>query len=169
MSPALGSMPPVTLDDLEREGLARAEDDRVAFKVMQDWAAPGEQRIGYAGILRLVECVREFHWARDVLPAAGRRQIDSVARSLTADFLTPVAVGDHLVGRYRITWCRRRSYGLEVLLATTDGVDLVLVSLASVFYDPVGRSSVTPPAPVLAALRSLSRSEPPAGFPTPRA
>jgi len=149
------SMGPTLLAELEGDGLARVAGDRVVFAIDRGWTAPGEQRIGYPGILRLVECVRELHWARDVVPPAAGRPIDSITRSLTADFLAPLEGGDELTGRYRIEWCRERSYALEVLLSsTTSAVDLVRASLVSVFYDPVGRTSTSPPTPVLMALRA---------------
>src|SRR6266536_3490333 len=119
-------MAPITLEDLERTGLARVEADRLVFMIAQEWAATGERRIGYVGILRLVECVREFHWRNDVLPAAVEERVDSITRSISADFLSPVEVSDQIVGRYRIRWCRRRSYQLEVVLSSQTTVrDLV--------------------------------------------
>lgn len=142
---------------LERKEFAFVDGDQVIFTIASQWAVPGERRIGYVGILRLVECVRELHWRRDVLPPAAGRPVDCITRSVTAEFLAPVETEARLVGRYRVEWCRDRSYGLQVLLSTLpSGKELVRVGLVCVFYDPVGSSSASPPASVRTALRDLS-------------
>jgi len=89
-----------------------------------------------------------------VLPAAVEERVDSITRSISADFLSPVEVSDQIVGRYRIRWCRRRSYQLEVVLSSQTTVrDLVRVGLVSVFFDPMRMCSTVPPASVAEALQ----------------
>jgi acyl-CoA thioesterase FadM len=143
-----------SLEGLAREGAARVEGDQVVFEVAPGWAAPGERRIGYAAIMRLVECVREFHWDRDVLPAAGGQPVDSITRSVLAEFLAPVRVCERVFGSYRVGWCRQRSYGLEVSLSAPGVTALARVDLVNVFYDPAGERAAIPPAALLEALRA---------------
>jgi len=142
----------------EMLGGAVISPDGIVFELLPECAADGERRIGYASIMRLVERVRELHWSRDVLPLATAGPIDSITRSLEADFRAPFEINDRVLGRYRVGWCQRRSYGLQVSFSSQrSGTDLARVDLVSVFYDPVRRRSATPPDAVLEALRASSR------------
>jgi acyl-CoA thioesterase FadM len=118
---------------------------------------PGEGRIGHPGLVRLVECVRELHWARDVLSAAAN--VDSVTRSSRFEYLGPVVPGTQVTGRYRVTGCGSRSYRLEVVLSA-GAADLVRAELVNVFYDAALGRSTSPPGPVLAALRRRAAGSP---------
>ncbi len=152
---------PLSLEDLDLRGWAHTEADQVVFAISGAWAAPGERRIGYVGIMRLVECVRELHWARDVVTAAEGAPVDCITRSLTADFLAPVVIGTRVIGRYRVQLCSRRSYGLEVTLSSGgQRSELVRASMVDVFYDPVHERCVAPPASVAALLRTLTMRNP---------
>jgi hypothetical protein len=64
-----------TLAEMEHAGYAQAEGAKLWVRVPTHWPAEGEKRIGYVGILRLVESVRELHWRRDVGPYARADQI----------------------------------------------------------------------------------------------
>jgi len=151
----------VTAAVLDVLAAAGAEDDDLTFEILPACAAAGEHRIGYASIMRLVECVREMHWRRDVLPAAAGRPVDSITRTLSADFSAPMEINDRVAGRYRVAWCRRRSYGLEVSFSSrATGACLARIDLVNVFYDPVRRRSTTPPDAVLEALRATSGAHP---------
>jgi acyl-CoA thioesterase FadM len=140
---------------LESSCLASGHHDLVCFTISASWATPGEARIGYVSIMRLVESIRELHWQRDVLSAT-TLPIDSITRSLSVDFLAPVEPRAAVMGRYRVDWCRRRSYGLEVSLDSPAGVPLVRARLVSVFYDPVAGRSTRPSASVTEALTNMA-------------
>jgi acyl-CoA thioesterase FadM len=157
-------MTAIAVDILEA---AVIDDDRIVFEVLPECAVAGERRIGYASIMQLVERVRELHWSRDVLPPAAGRPVDSITRSLSADFLAPFTVHDQVVGGYRVQWCRQRSYGLQVAFRSSRrGIDLARVDLVSVFYDPVLLCSTSPPMAVLQALNSQARVIAPRAAPT---
>lgn len=148
-------MMPTALHEFERAGLAEITGERIVFNILPTWASQTEKRIGYVGVLRLVECVRELHWRRDVLPLSGSDLIDSITRSLDADFRAPIEVGMRVTGRYSISWCRARSYGLSVgLSCEQEDRDLARVDLVNVFFDPNTNCSTFPPDRLAAALRT---------------
>jgi acyl-CoA thioesterase FadM len=125
-----------SLADLERSGCAQAEGPKLRVRIPTDWPAEGEKRIGYVSILRLIESVRELHWRRDIRPYADPASVDSITRTLTADFVGPVLADAQILCDYSLTWVKFRSYGLRVTLADEGGDDLARVELANVFIDP---------------------------------
>ncbi len=147
-------MRPPALEDLERQGIAVVVPGGVVFHVPEDWPAEGEDRIGYVSILRLVECVREEHWRRTVLPEAGDPPVDSITKSLSAEFFAPVCPGTPVLGRSRVTRGGARSYELTVDLVVRDtGEPLMRAVLVGVFYDADAGRSTVPPEAVAASLR----------------
>jgi acyl-CoA thioesterase FadM len=150
-----------SLADLERSGCAHADGRRLRVRVPTDWPAEGEKRIGYVSILRLIESARELHWRRDVGPYTDPARVDSITRSLTADFVGPVLADTQVVCDYALTWVRSRSYGLRVTLADERGDDLARAELASVFVDPGTLRPIAPHPDLAALLREQIRQ--PAG------
>lgn len=142
-----------SLADLERSGCAQAEGPKLRVRVPTDWPAEGEKRIGYVSILRLIESVRELHWRRDVGPYVDPARVDSITRSLTADFVGPVLADTQIVCDYALTWVRSRSYGLRVTLADEGGDDLARAELANVFVDPGTLRPIAPHPDLAATLR----------------
>jgi acyl-CoA thioesterase FadM len=142
-----------SLADLERSGCAQAEGPTLRVQVPTDWPAEGEKRIGYVSILRLVESVRELHWRRDLKAYADPARVDSITRTLTADFVGPVMADTQIVCDYDLIWVRSRSYGLRVTLADGRGNDLARVELANVFIDPGTLRPIAPTPDLTAMLR----------------
>jgi acyl-CoA thioesterase FadM len=143
----------MNLADLEHSGCARAEGPRLWVRVPGDWPAEGENRIGYVSILRLIEAVRELHWRRDVSPHVDPARLDSITRTLTADFMSPVLADTQIICTYALRWVRPRSYGLGVTLAHDEGEDLAQVELANVFIDPDTLRPIAPHPNLTAILR----------------
>jgi acyl-CoA thioesterase FadM len=152
-------MLPIALADLEQAGVARVDQRGVVFEVDPRWCVAGEGRLGFAGIVRLVECVRELHWRQDI--AKDFPLIDSITQSLTVEFRRPVAAAATIRGDYRIKDVRSRSYSLLIALRNCVGFEeLAVCRLASVFYDSGAQSTVRPPrelADELAALQATER------------
>jgi acyl-CoA thioesterase FadM len=146
-------MHPVFLRDLEAAGVAAADRRRVRFAIEPRWCALGENRLGYPGLLRLMECVRELHWRLDVLPRYP--ELDSITKALQVEFLRPVTGGSEVTGEYEISQVDGRSYVLEIALRDgAEGEQLARGRLTSVFYDEALGRSVEPPASLVTALRS---------------
>ncbi|MGN6258130.1 MAG: acyl-CoA thioesterase [Solirubrobacterales bacterium] len=146
-------MYPVFLQDLESAAAAKVEGRRVRFGVEPRWCAPGESRLGYPGILRLMECVRELHWRLDVIPRCP--EMDTITKTLEAEFLQPVEAGSEVTGEYALTEVRGRSYVLEIVLRDSVTAEpLARGRMVSVFYDEGRRQAVEPPTALVAALRA---------------
>jgi acyl-CoA thioesterase FadM len=140
---------------MEQAGYAQAEGPRLLVRIPTDWPADGEKRIGYVSILRLVECARELHWRRDVAPHADADRLDSITKSVTADFARPIIADAQVACEYAVTWFRPRSYGLRVQIVDEHHGALAQVNLASVWVDPGSLRPVTPDQCVTEAMSSL--------------
>jgi acyl-CoA thioesterase FadM len=146
-------MLPIFLRELEAAGAAKAVGSQVIFVIKAHWCAPGEDRLGYCGVVRLMECVRELHWRKDV--SLAYPEVDTITKSLDLEFLEPLAVEAEVTGAYAVADVGSRSYVLEIVLR--DGVtshELARGRLVSVFYDGVRHRAVEPPPPLAAALRA---------------
>ena len=85
---------------------------RVPLK--RSWVVPGEERLSYTTIVRLVECCREMHWDQDVALGGDGLDttFDSISRALECDFRRPVLLGKPLVIHYHVGEIGRTSYTL---------------------------------------------------------
>ena len=88
--------------------------DGIAMAVPREWIVENESRVSYTGIVRLAECCREYHWQKDILPLVADGAVDSIARSVTANFSKPIEVGSELVVRYSVCESRRTGYKLRM-------------------------------------------------------
>lgn len=145
---------PTLLASAEEAGIVARTPAGLAFRIAESWCAPGEQRIGYATVVRLVELVREFHWNRDIHTVD--EEIDSITASLSAKFSRPITTGMNALGCYRVSWIGAHSYGLRVEINETDvGEKLASAELACVFWDPISSSVANPSPVIMEHLRSL--------------
>jgi acyl-CoA thioesterase FadM len=150
-------MRPVWLRDLEAREIAYCDGNRVYFCIDRDWCAPEEDRLGFAGLARLVECVRQFHWHRDVEPSAGEHTVDSITRSLEMSFLHPIHCDEVVYGEYTVIDARRCSYKLSVSISDKESDELLaLCQLDFAFYGASENACVAPPVAVIKGLRALS-------------
>lgn len=127
---------PTSLAAAIDSGYACVEGRAVYFDIAQSWCAPGEDRIGYTTITRLVECVRELHWEQQIrqLAPAG---VDSMTRSLLADFTRPVRAGLPIRGTYDLLRVGNTSYDLRVILSSVASSSVAATfTLISIFCEP---------------------------------
>ena len=162
-------MQPTTLAGLLAEGEMRQFAGGLEVVVQRAWIIAGEDRLAYTAIVRLVECCREWHWQLDILPHAGGAPLDSITRSLTAEFTHPIALGSTLRITHQVVAVRPRGYQLRFTLATRDAdqpqehpeQQCATLDMVSVFYDPARETVAEPPPEVLAYLRSrISPTQP---------
>lgn len=147
------SMHPVLLQDLESAGVAKVDGREVAFTIESRWCALGEDRLGYPGIVRLMECVRELHWRLDVTSRCPG--MDTITKSLDVEFSQPVVAGSEVTGEYVLGKVGGRSYVLEIVLRDSATAEqLARGRMVSVFYDEASRQTVEPPALLVAALQT---------------
>ena len=144
-----------SLADMEHLGVAVADGRDLRMKIPPDWPVNGEQRIGYVTVMRLCEWVRELHWRLDIETNVDTA-VDTVTRSLRADFTAPITGGLEVIGSYAVSSFRERSYGLEMSLASPDGERLACVKVINVFVDPLTLKAASPPRVLAVALRKLA-------------
>lgn len=157
----MSMMQPTTLAGLLAEGGVRQFAGGLEAVVQRAWIIAGEDRLAYTAIVRLVECCREWHWQSDILPHAGDAPLDSITRSLTAEFTHPIALGSVLRITHQVVAVRPRGYQLRFTLATHDptqppeqsGRPCATLDMVSVFYDPARATVAEPPAAIASYLQ----------------
>jgi acyl-CoA thioesterase FadM len=155
-------MQPTTLEGLLAEGGVRCFAGGLEVEVRRAWIVAGEDRLAYTAIVRLVECCREWHWRSDVLPHAGGAPLDSITKSLAAEFTHPIALGSLLRITHQVIEARPHSYRLLFELTTLQPEQLcATLEMVSVFYDPAREAVAEPPSAVVDYLRDcLSPTQP---------
>ena len=148
-----------TLSDLLKDGSVKEISRGISVEVCPSMIIEGEDRLSYTTIIRLVECSREHHWQTDVLQLAQNKQLDSICKSLSADFKKPIFVGSRIQITYSITEVRRKSYRLSFHV-NAEGTDYqhAVVDMLCVFYDPTTRKAASPPPPVMNHLTEIQEN-----------
>lgn len=137
------------LNRLIAEGDVARHPNGLTVKVRDSWVIPGEKRLSYTTLIRLVECCREYHWEKDILPLMKETRLDSITKSITAEFLTPIPVRSVISIVYLLTDIRSKGYALEFqVMDATDRSLRARVSMVSVFYDPDTGTPIVPPEAV---------------------
>jgi acyl-CoA thioesterase FadM len=152
-------MRPVALAELAARADVTELQRGLELTVDPGWVVAGEDRVSYTTLLRLVECCRERHWSQDVAPADTGGSLDSITRSVEAEFMRPLPAASRARITYRVTRCGRTSYALAFEVAEASSREpCAEVRLVCVFYDAAKRAAVMPPPEVSARLQAL-RSE----------
>jgi acyl-CoA thioesterase FadM len=149
-------MGPTSLAALRAAAPVTLLPNGIRLTVASGWIIDGEDRLSSTTILRLVECVREYHWLRDVQAHAWGRGADSICRRLESDFLHTIAAGEEITLTYTVQWVGRRSYTLRVLVANRQQIPCAQCVLVLVFYDARARASQMPDREVAAQLTALA-------------
>lgn len=155
-------MEPTTLRGLMKTAYVACNKRGLTMTVPQSWIVKGEDRLSYATIVRLIECCREYHWQKDILSRIDSRKycLDSICKSVSCEFISPVLVGTTISIAYRITEVRRKGYLLEFELRSKSDRKVYAKSrLLSVFYDPSGHRAVVPPTSILDYLHTQECSK----------
>ena len=148
-------MQPTSLAGLLAEGGVRRFVGGLEVVVQPAWIIAGEDRLAYTAIVRLVECCREWHWESDIIPHAGGAPLDSITKSIHAEFTRPIAVGGLLRITHQVIAVAPRSYQLRFQLATQrPEQQCAVLEMVSVFYDPARAAVAEPPPGVVAHLRA---------------
>ncbi len=139
-------MIPITLDRLFAEPGVKAMQDGLSITIQEKWVVFGEKRLSYSTAVKLVECCREYHWNKDIL-SIETDYLDSTVRSFTADFNSPIFIGDNIYVSYYVFNVGFKSYKLQVDLIK-DGANNPSASfyLVSVFLDSSGKPCMIPQA-----------------------
>jgi acyl-CoA thioesterase FadM len=148
-----------TLTDLLRDGSTKAMPNGLSVHVSPSMIISGEDRLSYTTVVRLVECCRELHWQKDILSYHKQNQLDSICKSITADFNRPILLGSDILITYAITEIRGKSYCLRFRIAERGSeFDSAVIEIVCVFYNPLTRTAVKPPPLILNRLAELRTS-----------
>ncbi len=149
-------MEPTTLARLIKETDVALSERGFSLWIPSRWVVPGEDRLSYTTIICLVECCREHHWKKDILPHTQKTTLDSICRKISADFLSPVDVRIRAQVDYFVTRVGTTSYDLAFEIRNC-GMDTASarVHIRSVFFDPETRDSLMPPVEVQKQLELL--------------
>lgn len=148
-------MTPATLSALLAEGGVRLRPDGFEVETRRAWVVPGEDRLSATTILRLVECCREHHWQTDIVPSATGQPVDSITKSISAEFYQPAPVPGAVHITYAVTQVRGRGYELRFAVRLPDGTLCATVTMVQVFFDAETHQATVPPSEVHERLRSL--------------
>lgn len=108
----INDMQPVTLQQLLKANGIETINFGIVVHTQPTWAVPGESHLSYTTLTRLVECCREHHWNEDVTPYLPSPIIDSICKSINAQFLQPVPISTTINITYKILQVRRKGYEL---------------------------------------------------------
>jgi acyl-CoA thioesterase FadM len=130
--------------------------DGIVVTARREWIIEGEDRLSYTTLIRLIECCREYHWQKDILPLTSDKSVDSICKILTCNFANPISVGSLIFVKYQIISVRRRSYTIRFKVYDTKN-DMLCANcdMVCVFYDPRLQKSTFPPDPIIRALSCM--------------
>ena len=149
---------PTSLDRLVLEDGAVLSPRGLRVVVRESWVVPGENRLSYVSLVRLIECCREHHWNVDVVPNAAFTDPDCTLRAMRCEFRAAAHVGHTVAVTYRVARMGTRSYTLDFTISR-EGPAAEVIGLAEVvcvFYDAVVGAAVEPCREIAAALRALA-------------
>lgn len=150
-------MEPTTLQQLIEAGCITDLYHGIAIQTQTKWVVEGETRLSYTTLTRLVECCREYHWQTDILNSSAT-PLDSICKSLDAEFLQPVPVATRIAIHYEVKQVRKKGYELRFEIRSIDQHTLYAIfNIVSVFYSPETNQAVIPPESVRDKLAGLSR------------
>jgi len=147
-----------TLARLIDEGCVSCAADALTITITPSFIVAGEDRLSYTSLIRLIEGCREYHWQADIAPLIKTTSLDTICRSLTAQFVKVILVGTTVRIEWKITEVRNRAYTVRFDVRDARASYLCAqCDLVSVFYDPQTHAAVTPPKNVLDFLVKLSQ------------
>lgn len=147
-----------SLSNLLKEDDVVCKPSGILLTVDSSWIIDGEDRLSYTTLIRLVECCREYHWQTDILPECAGFKLDSICKSLTANFIKPIQVGTRIFIKYYITTIRRKGYSINFkVYNATEQFIYAEVDIISIFYDPLNCVSIVPPPFITNGLNLLCR------------
>lgn len=136
------------LKDFLLEERVSCLSDGFLFTAQSSWVVPGENRLSYTTMVRIVECCREYHWEKDIQARLGdsKLNIDSITKAISGNFYRPILVGQEVKLSYKIEGVRSKGYSLRFKLTDVySDVEYCEIILVCVFYDPIQLKSVCPP------------------------
>lgn len=162
MSSDANTMKPITFTELYQKYSIQLTSNGIVLQVDSDWVVDNEERLSYTTMTRLVECCREYHWQLDILPHVIENSIDSITKSLTAEFYNPIYINTPMKISYYVTEVRRKGYSLTFNLGHANQQSInARFTMVNVFYDSQASLAIAVPEAILAYLKAQVSIPPP--------
>jgi len=150
-------MEPTTIQKLLEARSATVLHCGISIQTQPTWVVKGETHLSYTTLTRLIECCREHHWQTDVVPYLSSATLDSICKSISAEFLRPVPVSTTIIINYEVKQIRSKSYELHFKIISDDRQTIYAVfNIVFVFYDTETNQATILPKPVIHKLTELS-------------
>jgi acyl-CoA thioesterase FadM len=148
----------ITLSTLVSSGSAFIDINELIVTVDSSMIIEGEDRLSYTTIFRLVECCRELHWRRDIDKQSNDQPLDTICKSVTGQFKSPIIVGSVISIGYQLGKIVGRGYTLAFTIRSRDHSETYAeVLIDSIFYNCISHSSMEPPASLREHLIAIAR------------
>ena len=151
-------MDPTSLMYLKDTGCVISDANGLTVTINPSWIIAGEDRLSYTTLIRIIECCREHHWNLDILAYAGDTPVDSILKTINANFINAILANSQIKITYKVTDVRSRGYSMRFNVFDAESQTLCAeIDIVSVFYDPVEHKSVAPPDTVRNSLSNLHK------------
>ncbi len=148
-------MDTTSLEQLKKEVLIEYDENEMVLVAQPTWVIPGEDRLSYTTIVRLVECCREYHWQKDVLHNSMNASLDSIVKYVECNFDHPILIGEKIAISYQIVDVKVRSYKTRFQVTLVDLAKLSAeATLVSVFYDTKAHKALEIPSAIKSFLNA---------------
>lgn len=150
------SLKPIGLIDLLSEPDAETIVGGLKLVPTLNWVVEGEDRLSYTTLTRLIECCREHHWKEDVEKIVGKSELDSITKSVSANYFHPVLTGKKILIKYQIKEVREKGYMSEFIITDEEqSVVYAEYSVVFIFYSSIANKVIKAPKEVLDNLTNL--------------
>lgn len=151
------SLKPIVLSDLLKEHNVSIYSDGIKFTANLNWVVDGEDRLSYTTLTRLVECCREYHWNKDVETINKSADLDSITKSVSANYFHPVYLNVPILISYQVIEVRSKGYCVKFIIANEDGsIIYAEYSLILIFFSNLSNKAIAPSKEIIEHLRCLS-------------
>lgn len=123
---------PIRLIDLLGEPGSEIISDGLRLLPTRSWVVDGEDRLSYTTLTRLVECCREYHWREDIENLIGKGDLDSITKSISANYFHPILIGKKIIIRYKIEQVRKKGYTVKFIVINEE-LSLICAEYSAVF------------------------------------
>ena len=149
-------MKPTTFQQFSKRYQVKTIEYGFYTKAVASWIVSGESRLSYTTIIRLSEFCREYHWHKDLVVDNSFTNLDSITKSIEAEFFSPIHVNNWIAITYQVAEVRRKGYKLAITISDKEGGRIYAkINMISVFFDEILGSSVEPPLEIINILKHL--------------
>ena len=136
-------MDTTTYSALKKETAVIERENGIVVFIPSAWVIGGEDRVSYTTIIRLVECCREYHWAKDI--KSQNEIFDSICGNISFRFTKSIGLNSTININYSVKEAAGKKYTVEFIVMDENGETCCLAEIVSFFYNPLTRQSIEIP------------------------